>query len=486
MVKMAEVLGLESRITNALRIRKEGNRPYRIVDSVVTNPEEEHLFAILPAMLGVPIEVKPITRTNTTADKLLAEAENQVVGHLAKRAMYSFDFGGIGENCTVFGLALNMATITVVGLELSGVGTDKVDLTTQRTRRMPLFDKATRGQLFGDKATDGENALEEKTEEMLEGMSVGFCLLARMLVSVHAAVGASLNTSNNDRRHCFVMHADDAESMELGDPLGSGAFSHVYKLIQKDKGDMFVKVPKSYRLKNSLIIEAAALQVLSENDYIPKLCDTKNPIKTLHIKIRCESSTIPCLPLRGLIGRPTSRQQRWKRSGLENIAVKVYKALKYANDKGWAHLDVRPSNIITHDEEVMLIDWGCARSIHDKLTRFVGCPPYAHDDLFSQPTKLVPCLDHDLASLAYTLACLHHGRIPWAGDFPNHLPVSDGVKKKRFKITCNVLKSLLNNDDPESKEVKQALSNAITCEEIKNTKRKSGNVLEGLTKLIRL
>ena len=60
------------------------------MDSVVTNPaEEEHLNIIPASMLGVGIEVKPITRQSTTFfAKLLLEAQSQVVEHLAKRAMY--------------------------------------------------------------------------------------------------------------------------------------------------------------------------------------------------------------------------------------------------------------------------------------------------------------------------------------------------------------------------------------------------------------
>lgn len=37
---------------------------------------EEHSLAILPAMLGIPIEVKPITRKNSTLTNLLLEAQN--------------------------------------------------------------------------------------------------------------------------------------------------------------------------------------------------------------------------------------------------------------------------------------------------------------------------------------------------------------------------------------------------------------------------
>jgi hypothetical protein len=117
MAKMTQILGLASHITQEQGVPKIGNRSGHYVDFVVTHCAEEYLMAILPAMLGVPIEVKPISRKGILIPKLLLEAQDQVVGHLAKRAMSSFDFGGIGEDCTVFGLTLDMGSVTLLVLQ---------------------------------------------------------------------------------------------------------------------------------------------------------------------------------------------------------------------------------------------------------------------------------------------------------------------------------------------------------------------------------
>jgi serine/threonine protein kinase len=244
------------------------------------------------------------------------------------------------------------------------------------------------------------------------------------------------------------MRAHAAESIKVGQYLGSGAFSHVLKLGVKGSDDVFVKVPKSHRMKKSLESEAEVLKNLCGHSCIPQLYDTDDPIKTLDIKIRCESSALPCLPLRGLIGLPASHQHCWESDKLYVIFSKVYATLEYANRKGWAHLDVRPSNIITcadlHGDgfEVMLIDWGCAHRTAAKLKGFIGCPPYAHDELFGRTKEWNPRMDHDLASLAYSVASLSHGSIPWSG-FPNHRAVPDDVRKRRFEMASNVLNPLL-------------------------------------------
>jgi serine/threonine protein kinase len=261
------------------------------------------------------------------------------------------------------------------------------------------------------------------------------------------------------------MRAHATEPIEVGRYLGSGAFSHVLKLVVNGSDDVFMKVPKSHRMKKSLESEAKVLKELCRHICIPQLYDTDDPIKTLDIKIRCESSALPCLPLRGLIGQPASHRHHWESDKLKIILLEVYAALDHANKRGWAHLDVRPSNIITRADppgdrfEVMLIDWGCAHRKTDKLKGFIGCPPYAHDELFGRTKEWHPRVDHDLASLAYSVASLSHGSIPWSG-FPNDRAVSDDVRKRRFEMASDVLKPLLQEWDV-SRNVKRALLKAI-------------------------
>jgi hypothetical protein len=450
-VKLTQILGLVSRMPVCRDCSSHED------DFVRTSPEEEHLLAILSEMLGVPIAVKPITRKNATATELLLEAQNEVIAQLATQAMFSLDFGGIGKDCEVFGLAVNMVSVTVVVLKLSSVGTHHVKVTAQRTTMLPLYDKQVMD------VEDISNEAERKGDDMPQG----FCLLARVLVSVSNRLSKSLTTNTEGSPHCSLKSDEVSRSIEVGKALGSGAFSNVFTFFNKDSksedhSDMFIKVSKSYEMKASLGIEATALKDLSENIHIPNLFDTKVAFKTLSIKIMCESSELPCLPLRGFIGIAASKQKRWTDAGLIAIFLQVKDALVFANRKGWAHLDVRPSNIITRFRpgtdcfDVMLIDWGCAHRTNAELMGFVGCPPYAHDELFDQPKKLHPCLNHDLASLTYTLACLKYGSIPWVGNFSDHLAVSANIRKERVEEASQILM-----DSNISVEIKEMLLQAI-------------------------
>lgn len=500
MVKMVQVLGLGKHVTHEPTIKKRGNGVIHRVDFVVTLAEE-YIYAILPAMLGVPIEVNPITRKNSNVDKLLLGAQNQVIGRLAKRAISSFGLGGIGEDCKVFGLELNMGSVSVIVLELSGVGTADVKVTTQRTKRMPLFDKETREKIFGQNAKDVEASLE--TEEQ-KGMPAGFCLLARTLMSVQHELGTSLvsNSKGDDRGLPMrSKNSDVTSSIEFGQFLGSGAFSHVLEVKNVVEGtnnvdvleigkvvqgysnvDIFIKVPKSHELRKSLEKEAEVLQHLSQHRHIPQLYDPDDPIKILDFEIRCEISKLPCLLLRGLIGKPTSqRKDAWGNKDLEEICLKVYDALKHAHKKGWAHLDVRPANIIARAKlddrppgdrlEVMLIDWGCAYRNDKKVKGFVGCLPYAHDELFGPSKEWQPRLDHDLASLAYSVISLSLGSIPWAG-YLNHLSVTDHYMKRRHEMASATLEGSFNEWRALSREVKWELLNAIGTHGKRKMKRK--------------
>lgn len=463
MIKIARVLGVGQHITREQRVQKLENRAGRIVDFVVTPSVQEHVSVILAALLGVPIEIKPISRKNATFVKLLLEAQSQVVGQLAKRATFSFDLGGIGENCTFFGLELTMASITVIVLKLSGMGTADVEVTTQRTKRAPLFDEETSGNMFGEMANEVKATLENV--EGHQGLPSGFCLLARTLMSQQCGLGTSLLKGGEGSRTSFSMRVNNAESCEARQYLGSGAFSHVWRLDIKDRNDVFVKMAQSHRMRRSLEREVEALTYLRRHDNIPKLFDVAHPIKDMDIKVRCATSTLPCLPLIGLVGLQTNHKCSWGSFELKVVFDKVYDAIQYAHDNGWAHLDVRPANIVFSVDpsgngfEVMLIDWGCAHRTNRAVTGFFGCPPFAHDNVFGLTQGWTPSLDNDLASLVYSIVSLHCGCIPWSG-FSNHLEVPVEILKRRSELSSRVLIPLLAAWDLSS-EVKEKLLHAI-------------------------
>ena len=190
LVEMMHVLGLEWHIAREQEIRTVDDCPARSVEFFVTRAVA-HVLTVAPAMLGDSMDVKPTTRKYADVARLLLDAQDQVIGRLAERALFSLDFGGIGEDCQVFGLELNKGSVSVIVLKLAGVGTCDVSITTQRTKPMPLFDAETRRHLFGDTTRDGGFSSDGVKEQ--EGTPAGFHLLARMLMSVQPGVETFLS-----------------------------------------------------------------------------------------------------------------------------------------------------------------------------------------------------------------------------------------------------------------------------------------------------
>jgi hypothetical protein len=83
-------------------------------------------------------------------------------------------------------------------------------------------------------------------------------------------------------------------------------------------------------------------------------------------------------------------------------------------------------------------------------------------------------VDHDLASLAYSVASLSNGSIPWSG-FSNHRAVPDDVRKRRFDLASKALEPLLQEWNVAA-NVKEALLKAIGKSPQARRKRSHGSL----------
>jgi len=93
---------------------------------------------------------------------------------------------------------------------------------------------------------------------------------------------------------------------------------------------------------------------------------------------------------------------------LRRIGRCVLQALKHAHDRGYAHLDVRPSNLVwVKGTGAVLVDWGAAEKLGTTVSGLVGVITFAHDDIItSGDGSYVVQRRMDLVSLGYTLAAL--------------------------------------------------------------------------------
>jgi hypothetical protein len=393
--------------------------------AITVSPREEHLALVLPTMVKKTIEIKTARDDAVKFNKALEKGRSQIVGHLAKRLLYAFDFGGAGKDGRTFGVSLTHLSIEVITMTLAEVGTGEVSLDMSTTGCVPLFGKVL---LTGSQC-----------KEFVSLDTNGILLLAGALkyrTPEEFDPGASLTQV----KPIF----EDLNHMQY---LGSGAFSNV--LGFQSSGE-FIKMPKSAALAKSLEQEAAILRKLESippSSSIPIIASEMS-ISTLRTVIRGEISIMIGLRLHGVVGETLDRlpSDFWSTHSNEIITT-VYQALEFAHKKNIYHLDVRPGNIIVDVKsipfQVMLSDWGCSveGKANTTLKQFRGCTPYAHDRLLGKTITGQLDKDLDFASLTYTVHHVCTGKLEWSFEFDHPSYVSTEDLEHRRQSVDKWLKS---------------------------------------------
>jgi hypothetical protein len=295
-------------------VPREGIRPSRFVDVVISDVVE-FMKATIPALLDVPLEIKPTAREKVPLAKMLAQGESQVIGHLAKMLMDAFHSWGIGIDRVVRGVVMTMVSVEIVEMELSGMGTAEVKLETRKTGHEPLFDMNTTLSLLGD-MKDKSCVVKKCLKQFTEGDSPqkGFILLQYLFSGL---------LEHHEPTSSPYSNRSGTTSIPLGGLLGSGAFSSVYAL--KEHAEIFLKTPKSRRCVKVLKNEAEALKAL-DHMCIPKVFLKDAPhLEVLTVQLLCDKSKLPCLRLKGLVGTPASKIIGTKVI-YYNISLKVLRA----------------------------------------------------------------------------------------------------------------------------------------------------------------
>jgi hypothetical protein len=331
---------------------------------VTAHQREEYLAVALPTMVKNNIEIKTAPDAIGKFKKAIEKGRNHTLGHLGKRLLHAFNFGGAGENACAVGVCLTHLTIEVIKMTLSGVGTKEVALGVIGTDCVPLL---------------GTESLTPEQKGALESMEVaGFILLA-------GALKYAIPPEFDRARMSVTQVAPSKEDLTDIQYLGSGTFSNVF---QVKKGE-FMKMPKSAALEKRLVEEAAILRKLQShesNSSLPRLVlDEGEGISKIQAVIRGEISEMVGLRLSGVVGVPLHRVPRdaWTEHS-KSIITSVFEALEFAHNQSIYHMDVKPGNIIVSFDEgcrTMLSDWGSSVDSANQRTLkgFVGCPPYAHD-----------------------------------------------------------------------------------------------------------
>jgi len=421
----------------------DGKAKRRRID-VTAYRREEYLALVLPTMVKKAIEIKAAPDSKGKFQKAVEKGRSQIFGHLGKRLLYAFDFGGAGENACAVGISLTHLSIEVIKMSLSGVGTKEVELRSIGTGLVPLLgtEVLTNPQKEEMESMEATVLVQLAGAKQPESMdTAGFVLLAGALMH-------ELPEKFEIEETSFTQIDPAEEALTASEYLGSGAFCNVVKLGRAE----FMKMPKSAALQKGLIQEAAILRKLQSTKRgcisIPRLVlDHGTGVSGIRAVVRGEISDLVGLRLKGDIGLPLHRLPRLLWTTHSKVIIDmVFKALNFAHGCSIFHMDVRPGNIIVSFEKMachaMLTDWGCSvdgdsddKNGNKKLKRFRGCPPYAHDRLLGV-FKGTLGRELDFASLAYTLDHVCTGKLRWLFEFDRPLNVTtDDLEIRRTRVS---------------------------------------------------
>lgn len=180
--------------------------------------------------------------------------------------------------------------------------------------------------------------------------------------------------------------------MGIGKVVGEGKFGSVSMVKSKRYNEIFVlkSMPKEGHdlkvLKQLYVAETNLLSLLPHKNII-RLYDFFETPDSFNIIMEYSQG-----------GTLQQMIESCKKIPVSNIAVyfrDLLQALEFIHSKGFAHRDIKPTNIVFSSERIpKLIDWGfCIKtSAHQKITEFCGTFPYAPPEVFSktpyEPSKV--------------------------------------------------------------------------------------------------
>lgn len=204
---------------------------------------------------------------------------------------------------------------------------------------------------------------------------------------------------------------------DMGQELGRGAFSIVYRATLKSTGEAYaVKVIKKKNVKQDLHRLQIEMNILKAVDH-PNIIKLKNLFETpetLYIVTEVVSGG-------ELFDRIVNKGSYSERDAATLIA-KLCRALEYLHEKGIVHRDLKPENLLLkseeEDNEIKLADFGLSKIVGEQVMLQTACgtPGYVAPEVLKAAGYGKEVDMWSTGVIAYILLCgfppFYHDNVP--------------------------------------------------------------------------
>mmetsp|Transcript_23919 Transcript_23919/g.43900 ORF Transcript_23919/g.43900 Transcript_23919/m.43900 type:complete len:344 (+) Transcript_23919:123-1154(+) len=272
-----------------------------------------------------------------------------------------------------------------------------------------------------------------------------------MALCVACFEGLGLLTSRKQKQHQRI------GKYRLGPIIGKGAFADVRFATHDSTGErVAVKVITHRRSCQEDVQAEIANHRSLDHRHIVKVLDVVSSGQSTNLVMEYAPARLNSL------FNSSSDRKGLPENEVRRIFKQVLEAVAFCHDKGIAHRDIKPDNILLDNHgDVKLTDFGLSASVSlgEKLTRACGSPSYIAPEILTQSSY--DGLKADSWSCGVLLYILLTGERPFQGKTPQetlHL-----VKAGKYPLpsasleAMNLLRSLMSLDPAQRWSINDAL-----------------------------
>jgi hypothetical protein len=204
---------------------------------------------------------------------------------------------------------------------------------------------------------------------------------------------------------------------DLGPRIGRGGWSSVFASVSDEAA--VIKVPFTDPIAGTMVArERGMIRTLNDDGechFLPRLAP-------LDVGLELSGRALGMAP-RGRALQDVLDTYEGDRVELATrVTNDVLAALRHAHGRSIVHCDVRVSNVVMHEGHAVLIDWGLSVQVMSRVTKLVGVPLFADDDVLRGTWTATPKIDLTAAAYLFVAIAFSGGDhpVPWCASIESH------------------------------------------------------------------